>query len=50
MVREYPGTQATLTELKNRGYPMGVVTSKGTPTTLRGLRLFDLERFFEVIA
>jgi pyrophosphatase PpaX len=49
MVREYPGTEAVLTELRRRGYPMGVVTSKGTPMTLRGLRLFDLERFFEVI-
>lgn len=49
MVREYPGTEAVLTELRGRGYPMGVVTSKGTPMTLRGLRLFGLERFFEVI-
>jgi pyrophosphatase PpaX len=49
MVREYPGTEDVLTELAARGLPMGVVTSKGTPMTLRGLRLFDLERFFGVI-
>lgn len=49
MVRQYSGTEAVLTELRDRGYPMGVVTSKGTPMALRGLRLFDLERFFEVV-
>ncbi|HEY3317675.1 MAG TPA: HAD-IA family hydrolase [Coriobacteriia bacterium] len=49
MVHEYPGTEAVLTELQRRGMPMGVVTSKGTPMTLRGLRLFGLERFFGVV-
>ncbi len=49
MVREYPGTEAVLEELRRRGMPMGVVTSKGTPMTLRGLRLFGLERFFGVV-
>lgn len=49
MVKEYPGTEAVLTELHGRGIPMGVVTSKGTPMTVRGLRLFDLERFFGVV-
>jgi pyrophosphatase PpaX len=49
MVHEYPGTERVLTELDRRGLPMAVVTSKGTPMTLRGLRLFDLERFFGVI-
>lgn len=49
MVHEYPGTEQVLTELRRRGLPMGVVTSKGTPMTLRGLRLFDLERFFGVV-
>jgi pyrophosphatase PpaX len=49
MVREYPGTEEVLTELQRRGLPMGVVTSKGTPMTLRGLKLFDLERYFGVV-
>lgn len=49
MAREYPGTEEVLSELQGRGLPMGVVTSKGTPMALRGLRLFDLERFFGVV-
>jgi pyrophosphatase PpaX len=49
MVHEYAGTENVLTALQQRGLPMGVVTSKGTPMTLRGLRLFDLERFFAVV-
>jgi pyrophosphatase PpaX len=49
MVREYAGTRQVLDELAGRGLPMAIVTSKGTPMTLRGLRLFDLERFFGVI-
>jgi pyrophosphatase PpaX len=49
MVCEYPGTVQVLKELQRRGLTMGVVTSKGTPMTLRGLRLFDLERFFGVV-
>lgn len=49
MVREYPGTEEVLVELERRGMPMGVVTSKGTTMTLRGLRLFGLERFFRVV-
>jgi pyrophosphatase PpaX len=49
MVREYPGTEEVLAGLADEGMPMGVVTSKGTPMTLRGLRLFDLERYFGVV-
>jgi pyrophosphatase PpaX len=49
MVAEYPGTHATLEELARRGYPMGVVTSKGTAMARRGLGAFGLDRFFEVV-
>lgn len=49
MVAEYPGTHATLEGLAARGFPMGVVTSKGTPMARRGLDAFDLGRFFEVL-
>lgn len=49
MVKEYPGTEQVLSELARRGLPMGIVTSKGTPMTLRGLRLFELERYFGVV-
>jgi len=49
MVAEYPGTHAALEELARRGYPMGVVTSKGTAMARRGLDGFGLGRFFEVV-
>lgn len=49
MVREYPGTEDALSVLAERGYPMGVVTSKGTPMTMRGLKLFALDRYFPVV-
>lgn len=49
MVAEYPGTHAALEELAFRGYPMGVVTSKGTAMARRGLDGFGLGRFFEVV-
>ena len=49
MVAEYPGTEETLTWLRTRGYPLAVVTSKGTPMTERGLVRFDLKRFFGAV-
>jgi pyrophosphatase PpaX len=45
----YPGTAETLAELAARGLRMGVVTSKGTQAATRGLELFGLSDFFEVI-
>ena len=49
MVAEYPGTRETLEGLAARGFPMGVVTSKGTPMARRGLDAFGLADFFEVL-
>lgn len=49
MVAEYPGTEETLSWLRTRGYPLAVVTSKGTPMTERGLARFDLARFFDAV-
>lgn len=49
MAREYPGTEQVLSTLRGSGMPMGVVTSKGTPMTMRGLEVFGLGRFFDVI-
>ncbi|HAG44814.1 MAG TPA: pyrophosphatase PpaX [Clostridium sp.] len=45
----YDGVEEALIELKNRGYKLAVVTSKRRNTALRGLRLFDLEKYFDVI-
>lgn len=49
MIAEYPGTHQTLEQLARRGVPMGVVTSKGTPMARRGLEVFGLDRYFEVV-
>lgn len=49
LAASYPGTVETLRSLAERGIPMGVVTSKGTEAATRGLELFGLTEFFEVI-
>lgn len=49
MVREYPGVEEALTELVERGYLLGVVTSKIGHVARQGLERFSLERFFDVI-
>jgi len=49
MVAEYPGTRETLERMASRGFPMGVVTSKGTPMARRGLDAFGLGDLFEVL-
>lgn len=47
--KEYDGVEEALIELKNRGYKLAVVTSKRRNTALRGLKLFHLEKYFDVI-
>lgn len=49
LVKGYPGTEEVLRELKRRGMPLGVVTSKGTEGALKGLNHFGLTDFFDVI-
>jgi pyrophosphatase PpaX len=49
MAKSYPGTVETLRAIAARGIPMGVVTSKGTEGARRGLDLFGLTGFFEVV-
>ncbi|HET6312993.1 MAG TPA: HAD-IA family hydrolase [Chloroflexia bacterium] len=43
------GTGETLDALLAGGYKLGVVTSKVLPVAMSGLRLFALDRYFEVI-
>jgi pyrophosphatase PpaX len=43
LARPFEGTREVLTELKGRGYLIGVVTSKSRVLALRGLRLCDLD-------
>ena len=49
LIAEYPGTEALLDELLSREMPMGVVTSKSRRVAMRGIELFGLERYFQVI-
>jgi pyrophosphatase PpaX len=49
LAKAYPGTGEVLRELAAHGVRMGVVTSKGTAGAEKGLDLFGLRRFFEVI-
>lgn len=45
----YPGVIETLEELKQRGYRLGVVTSKFRDSAMHGLELFKLTDYFEVV-
>jgi pyrophosphatase PpaX len=49
LISEYAGVDDMLEEIAGRGVPMGVVTSKSRRVAIRGIELFGLERFFEVI-
>ncbi|MDO8915490.1 MAG: HAD-IA family hydrolase [Coriobacteriia bacterium] len=49
MAKSYPGTIEALTELRSQGIPMGIVTSKGTAAATRGIELFGLRPFFDVV-
>jgi pyrophosphatase PpaX len=44
-----PGTKKTLAQLKESGLLLGVATSKGLPTAMRGLDLFGLAPYFDAI-
>lgn len=49
LVAEYPGVDPGLRTLREKGYPLGVVTSKSKPVAMRGLSIFGLESFFDEI-
>ncbi|MDQ1144399.1 pyrophosphatase PpaX [Bacillus sp. SORGH_AS 510] len=49
LVKEFEGVLETVQTLKERGYKMGIVTTKRHDVTLKGLRLMNLEDYFEVI-
>jgi pyrophosphatase PpaX len=49
LVTEFAGVFETVQTLKDKGYKLGIVTTKRHDVTLKGLRLMDLERFFEVV-
>ena len=49
MTKSYPTVSDTVRLLKNEGYKLGVVTSKFSDTARKGLRLFDLEQYFDSV-
>jgi pyrophosphatase PpaX len=48
LIRPFDGIDAALSALHASGYRLGVVTSKMRHFARRGMRLFDLERHFDV--
>lgn len=49
MVKIFPGVKEVLTELKEKQIKLGIVTSKIRVTALRGLQLFNLDSYFDII-
>jgi pyrophosphatase PpaX len=49
MAKAYPGTLEALEEIRLLGLPMGVVTSKGTQGTTRGMDLFGLGPYMRAV-
>lgn len=49
LAAEFPGVADVLRELKDAGYPIGVVTSKLSVMAWRGLKLFDLDEYIDVL-
>ena len=49
LVTEFAGVNETIRTLKEQGYKLGIVTTKLLNTVLKGLRLMELEQYFEVV-
>ncbi|MDQ6600316.1 pyrophosphatase PpaX [Bacillus salipaludis] len=49
LVKEFPSVLETIGTLKEKGYKLGVVTTKRHDTSLKGLRLMKLEEYFDVV-
>lgn len=45
----FPGVEKAIKELHRKGYKLAVVTSRLANTSLRGLRKFDIEKYFNCI-
>ncbi len=45
----YDGVKEALEYLKNKGYKMAVITSRKKSSAYRGLKLFDIEKYFSFI-
>jgi pyrophosphatase PpaX len=49
MLREFVGVRETLTQLRDRGHPMALVTSKATDAAMRALRLMGIESLLDSV-
>ncbi|RHW38918.1 pyrophosphatase PpaX [Neobacillus notoginsengisoli] len=49
LVKEFTGVFETVRTLKESGYKLGIVTTKMHDVVLKGLKLSNLEQFFDVI-
>lgn len=49
LVKEFPGVFETVQQLKQKGFKIGVVTTKVAHTAEKGLRLTKLDQFFDVV-
>jgi pyrophosphatase PpaX len=49
LIKEYPGVEDVLRELRARGYKLGVVTSKLSHMARRGLDCFDLAPLVDIV-
>lgn len=49
LVKEYEGVFETVQTLKEKGYKIGIVTSKISDVVMKGLTLTKLDQFFDVV-
>jgi pyrophosphatase PpaX len=49
LVKEFAGVKETVQTLLEKGYKLGIVTTKLHDVVLKGLRLMELEPYFDVI-
>lgn len=49
MAVAFDGVYEVLEKLHNAGYKMAIVTSKKLDSAIRGLKLIDIEKFFDVV-
>ena len=49
LIRPFPGVKETLEQLQQMGIPMAVVTSKSTPTCLRGAKCLGIADYFVTV-
>lgn len=49
LVKEYPGVNAALAEIEQRGLPMAIITSKMHSVAMRAVDIFEMGQYFEFL-